>query len=128
MLIRVLFALVFLICSIGGWGWYSDRQALESLQDDLSTTQDARDRYRAAFENNEQQLLRTQERLQTVVSARDAAEQRATEIEARYVDATNTLAELRSSSPVVADWSDQPVPDDVADWLRGIRTGSPGDH
>lgn len=128
MLVRVLLVVVLLVGFVGGWEWYSDRQALEALQIELSATADARDRYRSAFENNEQQLLITQERLQKVVSARDAAEQRITEIEARYVDATKTLAELRSSSPVVADWADQPVPDDVAYWLRNTRTRSPGSH
>ena len=128
MLMRALLTVVFLIGFVGSWGWYSDRQALESLQIELSATQDARDRYRSAFENNEQQLLATQERLQKVVSARDEAEQRITEIEARYVNATKTLEELRSYSQIVSDWSDQPVPDDVVDWLRYVASSADGDN
>lgn len=128
MLMRVLFALVFLICSIGGWGWYSDRQLLESLQVELMSTRDARERFRAAAENNHQLVMQAKERLALVVAARDAAENRTKEIEARYVEASNKLEALRRSSPAVADWSDQPVPDDVTDWLRNIRTRSPGNH
>lgn len=128
MLMRVLLAALLLIGFAGGWSWYSDRQLLESLQVELMSTRYARERFRAAAENNHQLVIQAQERLALVVAARDAAENRTKEIEARYVEASNKLEALRRSSPAVADWSDQPVPDDVADWLRDIHSSPAGSN
>ena len=123
---RVLLAIMFLACLVGGQSWYSDRELLKARQDELREPREARERFRTAAENNHQLVIQAQERLALIVAARDAAENRTKEIEARYVEASNKLEVLRRSSPVVADWADQPVPDDVANWLRGIHSSPAG--
>lgn len=118
------FTLYLFILALAGAGWlWSQRVQLQErivrLDRDLAAERASVAALSDSVMRSRQEVTLLTEQLERVAAARNDAHQRQQELESRYEQAQRQLSQIYER-PAAAHWLDQPVPDDLAEWLHQL--------